>query len=185
MSGGCRDCHYHPYKRLNKQTQDQRSGKPRKTTHFSKKKDGRQSNKFSSRSPRVSHHINDNCCVSSVVPRLLAQSIETIKFVNLCQLLRTGNPEEQRDCRLVSVSPDQTSVWGHIKSLSDSKQCYKLSCCKSCTYCKRAVTKERRKSSVSPTMSFLKIGDQCFAVLINCVLSNMYQMSKLLHKICL
>ena len=98
--------------------------------------------------PKVSHCINDNYCVSAPVSRLLTQRKETVKLVNLCRLHRTGQPKQQRDCKLVSVSPDWTSAWRDIKGLSDSNKCCKLSCCKSksCTYCTRAATKERHKS---------------------------------------
>ena len=51
---GCKDSRYHPYKRSDRQTQDQKSGKPAWKTpgHFSKKKGGHHSNKYSSRLAR-------------------------------------------------------------------------------------------------------------------------------------
>ena len=50
QSAGRRDSWFHHYRRLDKQSQDQKSGKPAWKTlgRFSKKKGGRQSNKFSS-----------------------------------------------------------------------------------------------------------------------------------------
>ena len=67
-----------------------------------------------------------------------------------------------KHCKPVSASPDQTSVRRDIKSLSDSNKCCKLSCCKSCTYCTRAVAKERHKSDCCKTTSVIKICEQCF-----------------------
>ena len=67
--------------------------------------------------------------------------------------------EETRDCKISSVSPDQTSVRKDFKRLSISKTC-KLSCCNSCTYCKKAATKERRKSGCCK-MPVIKIREFC------------------------
>ena len=99
QSGGRRDSRYHPYKRSDKQTQEQRSGNPAwKTLRcFSQKKGGRPSHHVQ---PRVSHHINGNYCVKAPVPRQLTQSKDAVKFVNLCQLHRTGHLEQPRDCKL-------------------------------------------------------------------------------------
>ena len=80
---------------------------------------------------------------------------------------QTGQPEQPRDCKLVSVSPDWTSVWRDIKNLPDSNKCCKLSCCKSCTYCTRAATKERHKSGCCKTTSVIKICVQCLHQLMN------------------
>ena len=55
---------------------------------------------------------------------------EVCKFV-LAPSDQTRQSEQQRDCKLVSVSPDWTNVWKDIKSLSDSNKCCTLSCCKS------------------------------------------------------
>ena len=63
---------------------------------------------------------------------------------------RTGPQQEQKDCKLVLVSPDRTSVRRDSKLLPVSFKC-KLSCCKSCTYCSSVATKERRKSSYCNT----------------------------------
>ena len=95
--------------------------------------------------PGVSRHINDNYSVNAPVRRQLTRSKETVKFVNLRYQTGPDNSHNIRDYKLVSVSPGQTSVQGDIKSLSDSNKC-KFRCCKSCTYCKRAATKERHKS---------------------------------------
>ena len=57
QSGGQRDSCFNPYKRLDKQTQEWRSGKPawKMLGHFSKKKDGRWSKNYSSRPGQPSH----------------------------------------------------------------------------------------------------------------------------------
>ena len=51
QSGGRRDNHFHPYKRSDSKSQEQKSGKPawKQLGYFCKKKGGRQSGKFSSR----------------------------------------------------------------------------------------------------------------------------------------
>ena len=82
--------------------------------------------------PGVSRHINDNYCINAPVPRRLTWSKETVKLVK----------QNNIDCDLVSVSPDRTSVRRDITSLSGSNKCCKF-CCKSCTCCTRAATKER------------------------------------------
>ena len=56
QSGGRRDKRLHPYKWLDRETQEQRSGKPawKQLGRFNnKKRDGQQANKFSSRPARV------------------------------------------------------------------------------------------------------------------------------------
>ena len=58
------------------------------------------------------------------------------------------------------MSLDRTSAWRDSKILSDSKNLCKVSCYKSCTYCKRAATKERHKSGYCP-MSQIKIYERC------------------------
>ena len=107
--------------------------------------------------PGVSSHINGYYCVSAL--RLLTRGKETVYCVNRCQPHRTGPQQEQKDCKLASVSPNWTSVRRDIKLLSVS---CKLICCKSCTYCSRAATKERRKSGYCKTTSVIKICEQCF-----------------------
>ena len=74
---------------------------------------------------------------------------------------QTGQPEQPSNSKLVSASPDWTSVWRDIK-------CCKLSCCKSCTYCKRPVTKERHKfgcckTSVSKYVNNVSWVDQLYS----------------------
>ena len=110
----------------------------------------------------VSRHINDNYCVKCST---LQAADPGQRNCNVCKVVsapldRTGPQEPPRDCKLVSVSTDRISVQRDSKLLSVSNN-YKLSCCKSCTYCSRAATKERRKSSYG-TKSVIKICEQCF-----------------------
>ena len=58
----------------------------------------------------------------------------------------------------------QTSVRRESKDLSDIKQFCKLICCNSCTFCKRAATKERHKSDCCKFASRIKIYEQCSCV---------------------
>ena len=53
------------------------------------------------------------------------------------------------------VPRNRTRVW------TDCKFC-KLKCCFSCTFCSRAATKERHKSSYCKTKSEIKMCEQCF-----------------------
>ena len=112
---------------------------------------------FSHVQPGATSDINDSYCVSAL--RLQTQGKETVNCINICQPHWTGQQQKQNDCKLISVSPDQTSVQRHGKLLSVSCKC-KLSC-KSCTYCSRAATKERRKSGYCKK-SAIKICEQCF-----------------------
>ena len=106
--------------------------------------------------PGVSSHINDNYCVSAL--RLLTRGKET----KLCKNV-SAPPDRtttRTECKLRSVPSDRASVRTDSKLLSFSCKC-KLSC-KSCTYCSRAATKERCKSSCFKTTSVIKICEQCF-----------------------
>ena len=73
----------------------------------------------------------------------------------------TKPQQEQKDCQLVLVSPDQTSVQRDRKLFSVSCKC-KLSCCKSCTYYSRAAPKKRHQSGYCKTTSVIKICEHCF-----------------------
>ena len=81
--------------------------------------------------------------------------------VNLCQPHRTG-PDHKKNRKTVNLYQcHQTSVRRDSKCLSVSNKC-KLGCCKSCTYCSRAGTKERHKSGYCKTTSVIKICEQYF-----------------------
>ena len=75
--------------------------------------------------PRASSHTNDNYCVNVLQTGLLAGSQETVKCVQL--------PED-----LSLFKDDELSYTTDFRC--------KFFCCKSCTFCKRAFTKERCKS---------------------------------------
>ena len=72
------------------------------------------------------------------------------------------SPGWTRDCKLCSAHTDWARVWTDFKPLSVSSKFCRLSCYKSCTYCTRAATKERRKSGCCKTASVIKIYEQCF-----------------------
>ena len=57
--------------------------------------------------PGVSHRINENYCVSAPMCRWLTQGKEAVNSVDLYQHHQTGPHEQQKNCKLVSVSPDQ------------------------------------------------------------------------------
>ena len=69
---------------------------------------------------------------------------------------------EQTDFKLSLVQPDRTRVQTDSKILSASCEFCKLKCCFSCTFCSRAATKERHKSSYCKTKSEIKMCEQCF-----------------------
>ena len=69
--------------------------------------------------------------------------------------------KEQTDFQLCSVQPDRTIVLTDFNYLSANCKFCRLSCCNPCTYCKRAATKERCKSSCCKT-SVIKICEPCF-----------------------
>ena len=92
--------------------------------------------------PRVSHCLNDNFCVNvPVQAQRLTRSKRTLNCYQCHQ-----NEQESRET---------------VKILSDSTDFCRLSYCKSCTYCKRAATKERCKSDHC-SVSEIKICERCF-----------------------
>ena len=84
-SAGCRDSLFYPYRMSDKQTQDQKSGKPAWKTlgRFSKKKVVVNPTSTHHVRPRVSSHINDNYCVNAPIPRWLTRSKENLNFIVL------------------------------------------------------------------------------------------------------
>ena len=108
---------FHPYKRSDERIQEQKSENQLKKHWDSsgKRKVIISPTSFHHVRPKVSHCINDNYCVSAPVSRLLTQRKETVKLVNLCQLHRTGQPKQQRDCKLVCQSV--TNVVNSVLSL--------------------------------------------------------------------
>ena len=127
----------------------------------SKKKGCQQANKFFACPARgqPSYKWQLLCKCSNVQVAGPGQETTVLIFISLAGQARPLN--HPRDCKLVSVSADRTSVWRDSKCLSVSNKC-RLSCCKSCTYCLRAATKERRKSGCCKTTSDIKICEQCF-----------------------
>ena len=100
--------------------------------------------------PRISSHINHNYCVNAPSLRWLSREqkdCQVCKYVSAL-LDYIGQFEQPRDCKVVSVSPNWTNMGRNIKSLSESNKFCKLSCCKSCTHCKRSATKERLSLTV-------------------------------------
>ena len=108
QAGGRTDNRFHPYKRLDTQTQEQSSGKPAwkqlGCLNNKSKRGGRQSTSFPHIQPRVSSHINDNYCVNAL--RLLTRGKVTVDCVNLCQPHSTGldyNRNRKNCCQSVST----------------------------------------------------------------------------------
>ena len=94
--------------------------------------------------PWVSSPINGNYCVNdSVYAGLVASSKETVKCVPVTRDF-TVNQKDNR-------TSDTTDF-----------KC-KLTCCNSCTYCKRAAQKERHNSSCK-LLSEIKVCERCFCV---------------------
>ena len=111
QSAGCKDSWYHSYRRSDKQTQEQRSGKllERLKDTWAKRKMVVSPTSSHHLWPRVGCHINDNYFVNAPSTRLLTWSKEPVKFVNLCQLHRTGpdNLQNQETLTLYQSQWDQ------------------------------------------------------------------------------
>ena len=106
--------------------------------------------------PRGSSHTDDNQCVISPVKGLLPGSLKTVKHVQFTQDIK----------------------------FSDTRQfnC-KLKCCWLCTFCERAITKERCKSHYCTNLQReIKVCEKCFLCRSR-LLQVLYKMTNVLLKI--
>ena len=135
-------CQYHPYERSERKF-DKRPNKPTwkniGAKYQSRKPKGRSSH-YTSDQPRASSPINDNYCLNVLKAGLLVGS---------------------RDSKLYFISRGSQKDIRHSDTTDSS---CKLFCCKSCTFCKMAFTKERYKSCCCKLFSTkkIKICERCF-----------------------
>ena len=86
QSFGRRDNRFHPHKRLDRQTQEQRSGKNYQHGNswvvlIARRKVVNRQTSFPHVRPGVNKHINDNYCVSVPMCRWLIRGKETVKIL--------------------------------------------------------------------------------------------------------
>ena len=97
-----------------------------------------------------------------MIGAILIKGLRNQSSKGLVKLARSKQPvnltqcHQTTDCKFCSALADRIRVQRNCKDLSDIKQFCKLSCCNSCTYCKRAATKERHKSGFCKTTSMIK-----------------------------